>query len=60
MTLDNTFYKLPFEQEVEAAPVSSKFSLSHNIIITLRINYTIIIMICINNNAVINNNYGKL
>jgi hypothetical protein len=55
VTLDKTFYGLPFKQEVVAAPVTSKFSsllhargglyYKYNIIIILCINYITIIFI---------------
>jgi len=63
------FYKLIFKQKVGAAPryfhISFLFAFLEvfvrNIIITLRIYYTIVIIISINNNnAIISNNYGRL
>jgi hypothetical protein len=73
VTLDRTFYDLPFKQEVVTAPVTSTFpSLLHSSwtpsleisCIILWINCTILIIICSNNNnnnnATINNNYGRL
>ena len=66
VTLDRKFYSLLFKQEVVAAPVISKFySLSHSSrrplleMWQLYIAFYNIIVICINNNAIINNNYGR-
>jgi hypothetical protein len=58
MTLDKTLYSLHFKEEVVAAPVTSKFSS------LLRAkgeacSRNIIIIMCINNNALINNNCGR-
>ena len=65
--LNKTFYNLRFKQEVAAAaPVPIAFSYltileeayNRNVIITSCVNY--IITICINENAVINDNYVRL
>jgi len=62
VTLDKTFCNLPLTQEAVAAPVTSLSHSSRRLfsnIIILRIYY--IIITCLNdNNAVINDNYGRL
>ena len=67
-TLDKTFYSFLVKQEVVTAPDTSTSTHSsrrpffdYNIIIILWIHYTVTIIISIsNNNAMINNYYGRL
>lgn len=70
VTLDRTFYRLIFKQEVVAAPVTSNlfFFMAFfaevfiwNVINIIWIHFTNINIVCINyNNVIINNSYDRL